>query len=363
MSELQPLTQTKHVGYSGTTTMFIAEEAPVSPTSIAAVDEKLAELEQSRKTQITALTAALVFCLFYMGCEIVGGYVSHSLAILTDATHLMTDVGAYALSIFALHAASRKACNKYSYGWHRAEVLGTLASVFMIWALVGAIVLEALSRVWAIVDCAEIGYALAKAAAQQQPAQQQQQGGKQHHGTFAPSSPSPLHSTSPSSASACQAIDARMMIVIGVLGMVVNVICACILHFGGTHGHSHFGGGHDHDHGHGHGEDENHGHAHDDHCDHEGHDHGDHEGHDHGDHEGHDHGDHEGHDHGDHEGHDHHGHDHGHHELVNVAFIVKALNSHMYLSCLKKKSKFIMYLRVTQKKIILIYTVLRTIWL
>lgn len=109
----------------------------------------------TRDKERRALTRALVFCVFFMVVECVGGYVSHSLAILTDATHLMTDVGAYALSIFSLIAAGRAASDRYSYGWHRAEVLGTLFSVFTIWALVGAIVLEAVSRSWDILECAK----------------------------------------------------------------------------------------------------------------------------------------------------------------------------------------------------------------
>ncbi len=311
MTEVQPLAATKHVGYSATVSVVAvtarSADEPVSPSSVsvAAADEKLLELEASRRMQIKALSAALGFCFLFMICEVVGGYLSHSLAILTDATHLMTDVGAYALSIFALHAASRKACNKYSFGWHRAEVLGTLASVFMIWALVGAIVVEALSRVWTIVECSRVP-PVAPLANLPPPTH--------HH-----QSPSPTPSSGASVLSIaspqCQEIDARMMIVIGVLGMVVNVVCASILHFGGSHGHSHFGGGTcggGHDHGHG-SRDDHHGHADDDHGhgsrdDHHGHADDDH-GHGHDDHHGHGHDDH-GHGHDDH-GHahdDHHGH-------------------------------------------------------
>lgn len=305
-SEMQLLSGTKHVGYSSTVNVVAgkpADDDPVSPTnlSVAAADDKLLELDITRQTQIKALTAACVFCFFFMICEIVGGYISHSLAILTDATHLMTDVGAYALSIFALHAASRKACNKYSFGWHRAEVLGTLASVFMIWALVGAIVVEALSRVWSIVDCANLGAAAmaAATAASDVPTSRRMAMPKGTHRPLThPTNSSGLPLAPFAVPSSCTEIDARMMIVIGVLGMVVNVVCASILHFGGSHGHSHFGGGTcggGHDHGHG---------GHDDHDDHRGHSHDSHH-HDDPDE------DHHGHAHDDH--HEDHGHAHGAH--------------------------------------------------
>ena len=95
----------------------------------ASTTAQLAEVEEKRLRERRSLVMALVFCLFFMVLELIGGYISHSLAILTDALHLMTDVGAYALSIFAITAASRSANSTFSYGWHRAEVLGTLVSV------------------------------------------------------------------------------------------------------------------------------------------------------------------------------------------------------------------------------------------
>ena len=59
-----------------------------------------------------------------MICEVVGGYMAHSLAIMTDAAHLLSDTGAYLISIFALFLAERQATAAFSYGFARAEVLG-----------------------------------------------------------------------------------------------------------------------------------------------------------------------------------------------------------------------------------------------
>jgi cation diffusion facilitator family transporter len=77
----------------------------------------------------------------------VGGYLSSSLAIATDAAHLLTDFASFMISLFALWVASRPATRMLSFGWHRAEVLGALTSVLMIWVVTGILVYLAVQRV------------------------------------------------------------------------------------------------------------------------------------------------------------------------------------------------------------------------
>ena len=55
-----------------------------------------------------------------MFCSTKGGYVSNSLAIMTDAAHLLSDFGGFMISLFALYLGSRKPSKKLSFGWHRA---------------------------------------------------------------------------------------------------------------------------------------------------------------------------------------------------------------------------------------------------
>jgi cation diffusion facilitator family transporter len=76
-----------------------------------------------------------------------GGYLSSSLAIATDAAHLLTDFASFMISLFALWVASRPATRVMSFGWHRAEVLGALTSVLMIWVVTGILVYLAVQRV------------------------------------------------------------------------------------------------------------------------------------------------------------------------------------------------------------------------
>ena len=68
------------------------------------------------------LIIASVMCLFFMIVEIVGGVLANSLAIATDAAHLLTDLASFMISLFAIWLASRPATRTMSFGWHRAEV-------------------------------------------------------------------------------------------------------------------------------------------------------------------------------------------------------------------------------------------------
>jgi cobalt-zinc-cadmium efflux system protein len=72
----------------------------------------------------------IVLCLTfaYMLAEVVGGYWSNSLALLSDAGHMFTDVAALALSFFAMRFASRPATPNKTYGFYRLEILAALAN-------------------------------------------------------------------------------------------------------------------------------------------------------------------------------------------------------------------------------------------
>ena len=67
-----------------------------------------------------------MICLLFMAVEIVGGILANSLAILTDAAHLMSDIAGFMISIFAIWLGRKKATVEFSYGWHRAEIIGAL---------------------------------------------------------------------------------------------------------------------------------------------------------------------------------------------------------------------------------------------
>ena len=93
------------------------------------------------------LIVACLLCSSFMMVEVVGGYLANSLAIATDAAHLLTDLAGFLISLFSLHLANRPSSFRMSYGWHRAEVIGALTSVILIWVITGILCYMAVQRI------------------------------------------------------------------------------------------------------------------------------------------------------------------------------------------------------------------------
>jgi cobalt-zinc-cadmium efflux system protein len=68
----------------------------------------------------------LVLTAIFMVVEAVGGWYSGSLALLADAGHMLSDVGALGLSLFAIWIARKPPNSKQTYGFHRTEILAAL---------------------------------------------------------------------------------------------------------------------------------------------------------------------------------------------------------------------------------------------
>ncbi|XP_008401942.2 zinc transporter 2-like, partial [Poecilia reticulata] len=66
------------------------------------------------------LYIASAVCLVFMIGEVIGGYLAHSLAIMTDAAHLLTDFGSMMVSLFSLWISSRPPTKTITFGWHRS---------------------------------------------------------------------------------------------------------------------------------------------------------------------------------------------------------------------------------------------------
>ncbi|EPY77399.1 zinc transporter 3 isoform 2 [Camelus ferus] len=92
------------------------------------------------------LCAACAVCCIFMAGEVVGGYLAHSLAIMTDAAHLLADVGSMMGSLFSLWLSTRPATRTMTFGWHRSETLGALASVVSLWMVTGILLYLAFIR-------------------------------------------------------------------------------------------------------------------------------------------------------------------------------------------------------------------------
>ncbi|KUF85816.1 hypothetical protein AM588_10001075 [Phytophthora nicotianae] len=185
-------------------------------------------LSDSAQRAQRKLQLACVCSVFFMVAEVVGGFLAGSLAIMADAAHLLTDVAAFCISLFAIWMSTRPATNRLSYGFQRTEVIGAVTSVLVLWVLTGVLVYAAVIR---FIECLK---------------------------------PNPT-----------AYVDGKLMFIVACIGLLVNLVLMQILghghsHGGGAHGHSHNGAGsHGHSHGHGHSDkehdhvDEIHDHTHD----------------------------------------------------------------------------------------------------
>ena len=92
------------------------------------------------------LAIALALAGTYMVAELVGGLVTNSLALLADAGHMLSDVAALGLSLFAISMAQRPPTSRRTYGYHRTEILAALGNGATLVAIAIYIFVEAWHR-------------------------------------------------------------------------------------------------------------------------------------------------------------------------------------------------------------------------
>nr|XP_025849157.1 zinc transporter 8 isoform X2 [Vulpes vulpes] len=92
------------------------------------------------------LYAASGVCFVFMIAEVVGGHIAGSLAVITDAAHLLIDLTSFLLSLFSLWLSSKPPSKQLTFGWHRAEILGALLSILCVWVVTGVLVYLACER-------------------------------------------------------------------------------------------------------------------------------------------------------------------------------------------------------------------------
>ena len=78
--------------------------------------------------------------------EIVGGLLSGSIAILADAFHLFSDVLAYSISLQAVIMSKKPSTSKLTFGYEKAQPLGALLNVGIIWMVTFELFIEATER-------------------------------------------------------------------------------------------------------------------------------------------------------------------------------------------------------------------------
>jgi cobalt-zinc-cadmium efflux system protein len=80
--------------------------------------------------------------------ELVGGLLTNSLALLADAGHMFSDVGALGLSLLALRWTAKPPTSQKTYGYHRLEILVALLNGLALWAMAAYIFYEAYGRIY-----------------------------------------------------------------------------------------------------------------------------------------------------------------------------------------------------------------------
>ena len=129
-----------------------------------------------------SLIIALVLVLGIMIAEIIGGLLSGSLVLLADAGHMLATASAIAIALFVAWAESRPASIERTFGYHRAEVVGAMLSALALWMVAAWVLFESINR---LRDRSELE------------------------------------------------IEGGLMLVIGAIGLGVNVLAALVLRWGG----------------------------------------------------------------------------------------------------------------------------------
>ena len=181
---------------------YKAQQSSSSEDESSHADFTLDIYKRQQDEAIKKLTWVCVICTIFMIIEIIGGYLANSIAIMSDAAHLLSDLLGFIISILSIYISRKVAKNNMSYGYHRAEIIGALVSIVLIWALTIWLLYEATLRILVTPK-----------------------------------------------------VDGLIMIVIAIVGFTFNVIMGIVLaksgvpHSHGLHGHDH---GHDHGHSHEH---------------------------------------------------------------------------------------------------------------
>lgn len=100
----------------------------------------------ARENRRRRMLGALALTLAFFGVEVVGGLLSASLALLADAAHMFTDVGALILAFAAMTVAESIPTKRYTFGFHRFEILAAFVNAEVLLVVSGFIFYEAYRR-------------------------------------------------------------------------------------------------------------------------------------------------------------------------------------------------------------------------
>ena len=113
-------------------------------------EDKLMDLSEDEKRYNAAMSKLKIVSfvsIFFIAAQMTGGYLANSIAIFTDTAHLTSDMIGFGMSMIALKVSMRPASHELTFGWNRAEVIGTLISIAFLIALTIWLVVEATGRI------------------------------------------------------------------------------------------------------------------------------------------------------------------------------------------------------------------------
>ena len=102
-------------------------------------------MEKSQKALRSLYLASGVSSVFIV-LQLIGGILANSIAIMSGTAHLSADMIGFIISIFSIHMALKPADKALSYGYDRAEILGTILSIVFLWGLTIWLLYEATLR-------------------------------------------------------------------------------------------------------------------------------------------------------------------------------------------------------------------------
>lgn len=93
------------------------------------------------------LWIALILTASFMVAEVVGGILTNSLALISDAAHMFTDSAALAISLLAIQIGKKAADKKRTFGYHRFEILAAAFNAILLFGVAIYILVEAFLRI------------------------------------------------------------------------------------------------------------------------------------------------------------------------------------------------------------------------
>ena len=128
------------------------------PLSMKLFDVLKADSEESK-----SLIYAMALTLLVLIVEAAGGFLSNSLALLSDAAHVLADLVSLGLALLAIMLSALPSSDTRTYGWHRSEVFAALINGLTLIGISGLIVYEAVHRLTAPEPVHSVGMLVAAA--------------------------------------------------------------------------------------------------------------------------------------------------------------------------------------------------------